>query len=193
MEKDQEELLKDISSFLEKSKIPYMLTGAWNVIYFGRPRASHDIDFIVEINEKDAEKTARAFKKEFFDYILQEDAILDAISKRGFFNIVHLGTYLKVDFWMLKKNEFDESRFKRRIHVKLLGQEMCLATQEDTILQKLRWYKQAKIEKHLVDAAFVFQMQKEWIDFKYLNYWLKKLKVENFFKELDSIKLEDYL
>lgn len=193
MEKDQEQLLKEISRFLEKRKIPYMLTGAWNVIYFGRPRASHDIDFIVEIQEKDAEKTARAFKKEFFDYILQEDFIKQQIIQKGYFNIYHSGTGLKVDFWLLKNEKYDKTRFKRRLHVKLLGQKMCLATAEDTILQKLRWYKRAKIEKHFVDAAFVFQMQKENMDFKYLKKWVEKLKVEKDFKELGKINLEEYL
>lgn len=193
MEKDQEQLLKEISRFLEKRKIPYMLTGAWNVIYFGRPRASHDIDFIVEIQEKDAEKIAGAFKKEFFDYILQEDFIKEQIIKKGCFNIYHSGTGLKVDFWLLKDEEFDKTRFKRRLHIKLLGQKMCLATPEDTILQKLRWYKKARIEKHLVDAAFVFAMQKNKLDFKYLKKWVKELKIEKYFQELGKINLEEYL
>ena len=54
LETDQSELLKSITSFLERNKIPYMITGAWSVIYYARPRASHDIDFIVEsvISEK---------------------------------------------------------------------------------------------------------------------------------------------
>jgi len=53
METDQGALLKDITSFLEENKIPYMITGAWSVIFYRRPRASHDIDFVVEIDKKD--------------------------------------------------------------------------------------------------------------------------------------------
>lgn len=49
METGQLELLKKISVFLETHQIPYMITGAWSAIFYGRPRASHDIDFVVEI------------------------------------------------------------------------------------------------------------------------------------------------
>ena len=61
MEKDQANLLITISSFLDKYKIPYMLTGALTVVYYGRPRASHDIDFVVEINKKDLKKVINIF------------------------------------------------------------------------------------------------------------------------------------
>ena len=36
---------------------------------------------------------------------------------------------------------------------------MEMASAEDTILQKLKWFRMGKIEKHLVDAAFVYQIQ----------------------------------
>ncbi|MGI5826307.1 MAG: hypothetical protein ACOX50_02745 [Patescibacteria group bacterium] len=56
METDQAEVLKKITSFLEINKIPYMITGAWSVIYYGCPRASNDIDFVVEISKEDIER-----------------------------------------------------------------------------------------------------------------------------------------
>ena len=49
----QEELLKEITSFLHKANIPYMVTGSLSIIFYGRPRASHDIDFVVEAEDKD--------------------------------------------------------------------------------------------------------------------------------------------
>lgn len=54
MEIDQTNLLITISSFLNNHRIPYMLTGALTVVYYGRPRASHDIDFVIEINKNDS-------------------------------------------------------------------------------------------------------------------------------------------
>jgi len=68
-----------------------------------------------------------------------------------------------------------------------------MASPEDMILQKLKWYQMGKIEKHLVDAAFVYQIQLKNLDQKYLNLWVKKLKVGKYFKELAKINLEDYL
>lgn len=62
MELDQGELLISISHLLDRFHISYMLIGAWSVIYFGRPRASHDIDFIVELNETELPKVLTAMR-----------------------------------------------------------------------------------------------------------------------------------
>lgn len=192
METGQEELLKSIASFLEKHDIAYMITGAWSVIYYGRPRASHDIDFVVEIRAEEVCETLQSFKQLSEDFLVQIDDIKEAIKKKSQFNIIHLPTALKLDFWLLTDDLFDISRFSRKRKVEILGQPMWIASIEDTILQKLRWYKEAKIEKHLVDAAFVYQIQKDNLDMKYLQDWLEKLKIKEYFTELKKIKLEDY-
>ena len=64
MADSQKELLIEISQLLARLKIPYMITGAWNVIYYGRPRASHDIDFIIELNSNKAEELIEDFSKQ---------------------------------------------------------------------------------------------------------------------------------
>lgn len=193
MEQDQVELLKIISSFLEKNKIPYMITGAWSAIFYGRPRASHDIDFVVELQPAEAQKFLAATKKLSADFSVQPEDVRDALLHKSIFNMVYLPTYLKLDFWLLKDDEFDQSRFSRRRPVEILGQLMMMASAEDTILQKLKWYQMGKIEKHLVDAAFVYQIQLKNLDQKYLSLWVRKLKVGKYFKELAKVNLEDYL
>lgn len=193
MQEDQAELLKIITSFLEKSKISYMITGAWSVIYYGRPRASHDIDFVVELKKEDTSKVLKAIDSLPEEFCAQKGAIEEAIKKRGMFNIFHLPTALKMDFWLLTDDEFDKSRFSRRKKVKILGQEMEIATAEDTTIQKLRWYQEAKIEKHLIDAAFVYQIQNKNLDKSYLKKWAKKLKIEKDYQALGKIDLEKYM
>lgn len=193
MEKDQEGLLLDVSQILEECKIPYMITGAWSAIFYGRPRASHDIDFVVELRPPDVQKFLGAVEKLPDDFLVQPEDIKDAIVHKSIFNIVYSPTFLKLDFWLLKDEEFDQVRFSRRGRIKILGQSMIMASAEDTILQKLKWYQMGKIEKHLVDAAFVYQIQLKNLDQKYLSLWVKKLKIGKYFKELEKINLEDYL
>ncbi len=193
MEIDQAELLKTISIFLKSNHIPHMLTGALSVVYYGRPRASHDIDFVVEIPKADTPRVLKALKTLSTEYLIQEDDVFEAIQKKDMFNIIYLPTYLKLDFWLLTDDLFDQERFKRRQRVRLLNESMWISSPEDTILQKLRWYKDAQIEKHIVDAAFVYQIQKKKIDKKYLKHWAKKLKVEKLLKQLCKINLELHL
>jgi len=192
MQEDQAELLKKITSLLDNSNIEYMITGAWSVIFYGRPRASHDIDFVIELEKKDFPKAKKLVSQIKNEFAVQEDSIKEAIEKKDMFNFFHLSTGLKIDFWLLTNDEFDKMRFSRRIKVPILDKEMVISTAEDTILQKLRWHKKAKIEKHLIDAAFVYQIQKENLTQKYLKDWAKKLKVEEDLEELEKINLEDY-
>jgi hypothetical protein len=193
MESDQAELLKIITSLLNKYKIPYMITGAWSVIYYGRPRASHDIDFVVDLKLENVEKVLQAFQTLSPDFSFDKDAIKEAVNNKNIFQILHLPTLLKFDCWLLKDDSFDISRFSRRRKVRLLGQYMYIASMEDTILQKLRWYKEAHIEKHIVDAAFVYQVQKRNLDNKYLKNWIEILEIEKYFKEMKRVDLEKYL
>lgn len=189
----QAKLLKEVAFFLENQQIPYMITGAWSAIYYGRPRASHDIDFVVELKPQDLQKTADVFKKIPEDFLVQPDSIKEAIKDKSMFNIIHLATALKLDFWVLTDEEFDKVRFKRKIKVNILNQIMEMASAEDTIIQKLRWYKLGPIEKHLVDAAFVYQIQRKNLDLKYLEKWIKELNLTKYYQKLDKINLEDYL
>lgn len=193
METDQSDLLIVISSFLTQHKISYMLTGALSVVYYGCPRASHDIDFVVEINKSDTQKVLDAFKKLSTEYLIHQGAVEEAIDKKRMFNIIYLPSFTKLDFWLLTDDWFDKERFKRRRRVKLLGRPMMIASPEDTIIQKLRWYKKSKIEKHLVDAAFVYQIQKQDLDNGYLEKWFRRLKLTHFFEQLRKIKLEQYI
>lgn len=170
-----------------------MITGAWSVIYYGRPRASHDIDFVVEIHKEDIERILKVVNILSADFSYESDAIRTAIEDRSVFQILHLPTYLKFDLWLLKADQFDQTRFKRKKLVKLLDQSMFIASVEDTILQKLRWYRAAKIEKHIVDAAFVYQIQQKNLDRKYLSKWAKELKLTGYLSQLLKIDLEKFL
>ncbi len=189
----QEELLKEITALLYKAQIPYMITGSVGVIYYGRPRASHDIDFVVEAHEQDIDRIQKAFlslpHKEF---IVDTYWMEEAIHKKLQFNVLHLPTMLKLDFWLLKDEQFDQERFKRRKHIRVFGQEMTFASPEDTILIKLLWYKESDIEKHLIDAAFVYQIQKKSLDQIYLEEWAKKHKTTSLLEEIAEINLENH-
>ena len=91
-ETDQEGLLKSITVFLGAHQIPYMITGAWSVIYYARPRASHDIDFVVELHENQMERVVKEFQALTDDFMIQPDSIREAVGKKGMFNIIHWPT-----------------------------------------------------------------------------------------------------
>lgn len=193
MDTVQAEILVDITSFLETHRISYMITGSLSVIYYGRPRASHDIDIVVELAKVDTEELLHAIQMVSSTFLIQPVAIEEAVQHKTMFGIIHRPTLLKIDMWMLTSDPFDQSRFLRKEKKSILGKKMWMASAEDALLQKLRWYKQADIEKHLVDAAFIYQIQEKFLDMKYIHHWAKKLGVEKYLKRLSGIDLELYI
>ncbi|TSC84559.1 MAG: hypothetical protein G01um101416_1052 [Microgenomates group bacterium Gr01-1014_16] len=187
----QKELLKLVGRVLEKFELKYMITGAWSVIFYGRVRTSHDLDFIVEVEPGQVDKMKAALKEMGESFWWQEDAVDEAARKKSMFNVVFDPTGDKIDFWILKAEEFDAQRFERRVKVKAWEQPMFISSAEDTILQKLRWYETGKIEKHLIDAAFVWQIQATKLDQAYIKKWAKKLGVEKYLVKLNKINIEE--
>jgi hypothetical protein len=146
----------------------------------GEPRATHDIDIVVEISPNDIEAFLGGFAPD--DYYYDIDNARAAASAKGMFNILSMRSGDKVDIWLLGDSEFDQSRFSRRQAVELFGLMMRISSPDDTILMKLLWAKRSGgSEKQLFDAAKVYQFQFDLLDQGYLDVWVAKLGLEQEF------------
>lgn len=135
----QQELLKKVITILEETGIPYMVTGSIASSLQGEPRASHDIDIVVDISREVILSLLEAFPSPH--YYLSRESIESAIFHKKMFNLIDIQEGDKVDFWLLTRDPFDESRFARRYQEEILGMRLYLSSPEDTILAKLRWAK----------------------------------------------------
>ncbi|MEW6202821.1 MAG: hypothetical protein AB1546_12650 [bacterium] len=177
----QEDVLKKVVNRITSLNIPYMIVGGIGVIFYGKPRMTHDVDVLVDIDPSSADRIKESFKDEFY---ISEDAIKEAINNRSMFNIVHHESGIKIDFWVLEDNDYDIQRFKRRQKHKVGGIVMFFSSPEDLILKKLLWYKKSEIEKHLDDAYGILRLQHERLDYEYLNKWAEELSVGDIFNDL---------
>lgn len=95
------------------------------------------------------------------------------------FNLIDVHSGDKVDFWILKDEPFDRSRFSRKYVEEVLGFEINVSRPEDTILMKLKWAMQSGgSEKQYTDALRVYEVQYDTLDTNYLHSWAKKLGIE---------------
>lgn len=181
---EAEELLTKISKILEDHKIPYLITGGIAVSLWGRPRATFDIDIVIELKEPKIPlliKSLRAISKAGY---VDEDTAREAIRRKGEFNFIDSETGLKVDFWIRKDDSVSRIEFKRRISKKIDGQKIYFISPEDLILRKLCWYKETGSTRHLEDAKSILKIQKN-INLKYLRHraerqsTLSKSKIKN--------------
>ena len=179
----QQELLIRVLSVLDRLGIEAMVTGSTASSLQGEPRATHDIDLVVNLSAENAELLGSAFPEP--DFYLDPVSIKEAIRDRSMFNAIDLNEGDKVDFWILTNDAFDRSRFNRRYFVEAFGIRIPVSSPEDTILAKLRWAKlSGGSEKQFTDALRVYEVQATGLDLTYLVTWVRHLDVQDLWDQL---------
>ncbi len=172
----QQELLKKLVTALDNAAIDYMVTGSIASSLQGEPRLTHDIDFVIVIDEAGVRKLHASFPSP--DYYLDEQSVTDALIQKGMFNLLDVASGDKADFWVLTNSPFDRSRFARRQAKQVQGTTIKVSSPEDTILAKLWWATQSGgSEKQFTDALRVYELQFDKLDKSYLESWAEKLGV----------------
>ena len=178
-----DEVVLKVIENLNKMDIPYFLTGAMAVVYYGEPRTTHDIDLVIAMKNSDVSTMIMNFEEDFF---IDEVSIKTAIKEKSMFNAMHKETGFKVDFWILGDDDFSKKRFMRRVKVEILGTTMYLPTAEDAIISKLEWYKKSDIDKHFFDALGIYRIQREKLDMEYINNWCQKKSISEYWLEIQK-------
>lgn len=149
----------------------------------GEPRATHDIDVVIEFDSQHTDDLIAIFPPPRF--CLSRLSIEDAIQSAGMFNLLDVDGGEKVDFWLLTDDPFDESRFARRRTDKYADISVVVSSPEDTILAKLRWAeKSGGSEKQFGDALRIFEVQGSTMVIEYLEEWIERLGLQSWWKRL---------
>jgi hypothetical protein len=181
----QQELLRQVLAVLKSARIDYMVTGSVVSSLQGEPRATHDIDFVVQLRVADIDPLINAFPPP--RYYLDRFSIESAIQSSGQFNLLDAEEGDKVDFWMLCDEPFDQSRFARRFEEDLGGVRAMISRPEDTILMKPRWADMSGgSEKQMGDCIAIYEVQTGKLDQSYLDNWAPVLNVEPLLREIRS-------
>lgn len=179
----QPKLLIKVLAVLNEYLIDYMITGSLVSSIQGEPRATHDVDILVNITQSAIPVLLSAFPPP--GYYLSESAIKEAIQQKSMFNLLDTTEGDKADFWILTDEPFDRSRFERKHIENLLGFSMKISTPEDTILMKLRWAKlSGGSEKQFTDALRVYEVQYQNLDLGYIDLWVQALQLQEYWERL---------
>jgi len=171
----ERELLVDCLERLNRLSVPYMLVGSMASNFWGIPRTTHDLDFVLVLEPAGVESLAAAFGDGFF---IQIDSIRRAFAPPHQFNAIDEQSALKVDFWLLRTDPFEQNAFARRRQVSLFDTPAWIMTAEDVILHKFYWHTLSPSDRQLHDAAGVFAIQGTSLDKTYLQHWAPVLHVE---------------
>lgn len=170
-------VLKQLTDALDGMKIDYAIGGSIASSLYGKVRFTQDADITVADFGDKAEQLYKMLKGSFY---VSKDAMYQAVSNRGSFNVIHLTSAFKIDIFVQKDDDFHRQLFLRRKKVKLdesIEYLFDIVSAEDIILLKLQWYESSGCmsERQWSDVLGVLAVQAQSLDMSYLRSCSKKL------------------
>jgi hypothetical protein len=170
-------VLSLVANILEQQQIPYVLVGSLASSIHGIYRSTADIDIVADVKSTQVLPLLNALQDNFY---VDEHAMNDAINQRQSFNAIHLESVFKVDIFIPKSDDFSRKQIERRELRKLapdVDQMIYVATAEDSILAKLRWYHSGGrvSTTQWSDVVGIIAISAATLDIDYLREWAAKL------------------
>jgi hypothetical protein len=166
-----------VVAILDRADVPYMLTGSLAAAYYAVPRATQDLDVVIEAERSGIERVVQGLRSA--GLYVEQEAALEAQKVQGQFNAIDPSSGWKVDLIVRKDREYSQVEFGRRQQVRLLDVEVSIASLEDVLISKLEW---SEIGDSALQRADVLQLlQRRWgeIDHSYVDTWVGTLGLED--------------
>lgn len=134
--------LDPVAAALEALGIPYYVGGSIASSVHGIARATADVDLIVALRAEHIQPLVARLQDEYY---IDEHALRDALSHHASTNLIHLGTMLKVDIFVVPTYGPAQHVF-RRVHPQAIDLDQParlfpIPSAEDVVLAKLAWYE----------------------------------------------------
>lgn len=182
-----------VTSALERLGIPYVLVGSFASSIYGLYRATADIDLVADIKAEEVNPLYEILRETFY---VDELAMRNALSQKRSFNAIHYESVFKVDVFV-PHDEFTRIQLDRRQSLKLSAdrdEAVYVATAEDTVLAKLRWFRAGNESStnQWNDVLGILATRHDSLDIKHLNSWARTLGVDDLLERaLDEARTQD--
>ena len=169
------QLLALVVGLLDRCRVPYMVTGSLASSYHGEPRATRDVDIVIDPTGEALDRLTESLQDAGF--YVDGDVAREALASRTQFNAMGPDAS-KIDFVIRHDRPFSVEEFRRRQSADLLGTPGYVASAEDVILAKLEWAQQTGSDRQLDDVAGIVAIAGE-LDLEYIDRWAVILGVED--------------
>jgi hypothetical protein len=178
------EVLKIVAGRLNEAEIPYMISGSIAANYYTIPRMTRDIDIVIELKENAIDKFVALFEDDFY---VNREMVKNEVSCQGMFNLINNSYVIKIDFIIKKSSAYQNAEFSNKRQVLIDQCPMWFVSAEDLIISKLLWAKESRSEVQLKDVANLMETVDN-LDLEYIDNWIKKLELEQIYKEADDVR-----
>jgi hypothetical protein len=184
-------VLSQVAAILEQQGIRYVLVGSFASSIHGMYRSTADIDIVADIKPDQVRPLFEVLRDSFY---VDDQAMRDAVAQQRSFNAIHFDSVFKVDFFVAKSDDFGMAQLHRRQLRKISpdrNETVYVATAEDTILAKLRWFRAGHETSNTQwnDVVGVLGTSRQTLDFDYLRGWAKELGVNDLLERaLDDVR-----
>ena len=174
------EIIRLLSGVLERQGVPYLVGGSVASSVHGFNRPTEDVDFAAKIRGQHVSQFVSELEAEFY---VDAEMIKDAIKEKSSFNVIHYGNGNKADVFVVGFDEWTEQQIARKKLTQVgddtLPLQVFVATAEDTVVQKLKWYRLGHeiSEKQWRDVTGVLKVQADRLDVPYMRHWAGRLEV----------------
>jgi hypothetical protein len=155
----------ELTRILDRLGIPYALGGSLASSLHGVPRSTDDADLAALLRIAHVRPLLDALEGRYY---VDEERVRQAVRKRGSFNLIELASMIKIDLFVLGDGPSDRRELARRQRIALpeTGEEIDVASAEDTILRKLSWFRAGGevSDRQWRDVIGVIQVQGSALD-----------------------------
>jgi hypothetical protein len=174
-------VLLQITRVLEDQGIAYVVVGSFASSLRGLYRATGDVDIVASIKLEQVSALIAALQDQFY---IDDQAVRRAVRDRRSFNAIHFDSVFKVDVFVPPTDDFSQQQLRRRQLEDLapdVEQTIYVATAEDTILAKLKWYRAGGETSNTqwTDVLGIIGTQGRGLDVDYLRAWALKLNISD--------------
>jgi hypothetical protein len=170
--------MRDVFERLERLEVPYYLTGSEALARYGEPRQTMDVDIVLGIAANDFGPIGAAFEPDFLI-----NAPID-VGKFSMASVIAKSALGKADLVLGRTDPWSRSSMERRERWDhpLFG-ALWVASLEDLVLAKLEW-SEGTSELQLRDCRNLVELNRERINWRYLERWAPSLGVTGLLQEL---------
>lgn len=142
---------------------------------YGEPRVTHDIDLIAFLRLKEIAQIRTAYPEPAYYAPPAEVLALEMRrEQRGHFNIIHIESALKADFYLAGNDELHAWAIKLTKQYSVQNSVIHLAPPEYVILRKLEFFREGGSEKHIRDIRSMLDISGSFIDQQILESWIHR-------------------